>query len=359
MKANEIKAVQELDTNDKWPEDGLEWLGCCPVCGAKERSVLHDDLKDCVFFCAPGKWTLYLCQSCGSGYLDPRPTRESIGLAYRRYFTHVLNTPQSTSELSWLHLIRRALANGYRNHRFGTRQRPASYLGVLAAMLLPSQRSVLESERRHLPRPSPGAQLLDVGCGNGDFLDFAHRAGWRVVGVELDSKAAETARSRGLDVRLGGVDVLDTEKERFDGITLSHIIEHVHDPLEVLHTCHHLLKPGGWIWLETPNLEAQGHMRYGTSWRGLEPPRHLILFTCASLTHALREAGFQSIQIQSYRPQCKHLWGASEAIRQGRDPYQFPELHGEDSRFAQHADYVARHNPGVREFITLKVSKAQ
>ena len=358
MGTNGEEWMSEFDTIKNWPEDGLEWLGHCPVCGASERSVLHEGLRDHVFYCAPGEWTLFRCQACGSGYLDPRPTCESIGLAYRRYYTHSTRPLRPTNELGWWDRIRRTLANGYRNYRFGTQLRPASLLGVLAVMLFPSQRSLIDAEGRHLPRPMEGARLLDVGCGNGDFLGVAQRAGWKGVGVELDAKAAATARERGFDVRLGGIEVLDPENERFDGVTLSHVIEHVHNPLEVLRACRRLLKRGGWIWLETPNIEAAGHMRYGACWRGLEPPRHLILFSHASLTHTLEKAGFRGIQVQAYRPQCEHMWGASEAIRQGLDPYTYLESREESLRTAQRADDVAQRTPSVREFITVKAWKA-
>lgn len=109
--------------------------------------------------------------------------------------------------------------------------------------------------------------------------------------------------------------------------------------------------------METPNIEALGHKRYGSNWRGLEPPRHLILFSHASLTYALEEAGFQSIQIQSYRPQCEHLWRASEAIEHGRNPYRYSGLRGENLRAARRADHVARRDSSVREFITVKAWK--
>ena len=104
-----------------WPRDGLERVGHCPVCGAGESHVLHEGLTDRVFFCAPGTWTLHACESCTSAYLDPRPTPQTIGLAYQAYFTHA-DAPGYAS-LGPVSRFRRRLANGYRNRKFGTNER--------------------------------------------------------------------------------------------------------------------------------------------------------------------------------------------------------------------------------------------
>lgn len=340
-----------------WPEDGLESVGRCPVCGSRLRTVLYEGLTDRVFFCAPGTWTLHRCGDCRSAYLDPRPTRDTIGLAYSRYFTHAAAGRDSVHGLSWMGRLRRAVGNGYLNHRYGTDFRPASPLGRFVVPVVPGKRAQLVALARNLPAARPGAALLDVGCGNGDFLDFAHRAGWQVMGVEPDPLAVETARGRGLEVRPGGIEVLDGVRAAFDVITLSHVIEHVHEPLEMLRACYRLLKPGGFLWLETPNLDSLGHRVYGPAWRALEPPRHLVLFTWGSLERALEAAGFGCIEPQPHHPLCSHIFAASEAIARGRDPYR-------DARFspgwrwrALLADRRARRQPEQREFITVKAWK--
>ena len=344
---------------EDWPAEGLERVEQCPVCGSRERHLLYSGLTDRVFGCAPGHWDLYQCKGCRSAYLDPRPTPATIGIAYSTYFTHNINSKADIEGLGLARKIRRTLANGYRNHRFGTRLQPSSWLGVLAARLLPSQRLTIDAEIRHIPKAKPGERLLDVGCGNGEFLELARLSGWGVVGVDFDPNAVKVARSRGLDVRQGSVEVIDPAKERFDGITLSHVIEHVHDPLAVLRQCHALLKLGGWIWIETPNIDAQGHARYGANWRGLEPPRHLVLFSRNALFQALAEAGFQSIADQQYRPLCSAIFAASEAIADGsHGAFGATHLSLHTRSTLRAAERQARRDPAKREFITVKAWKA-
>jgi len=340
-----------------WPAEGLEHVEQCPVCGSADRTLLYEGLTDRVFFCAHGVWTLQRCRECRSAYLDPRPTRETIGLAYSRYYTHAAGDRGSVHGLSWMGRLRRAVGNGYLNGRYGTDFRPASLLGRLAVTMVPGKRVQLDAQARNLPSAWPGAALLDVGCGNGDFLDFARRAGWQVTGVDPDPKAAETAWSRGLDVRLGGIEVLDGSGAIFDVVTLSHVIEHAHEPLQMLRACQRLLRRGGFLWLETPNLDSIGHRVYGPNWRGLEPPRHFVLFTWGSLVRALEAAGFARIEPQPARPLCSSIFAASEAIARGRDPYTEARLSPIGRWRAFLANRRAERQPKGREFITVKAWK--
>jgi 2-polyprenyl-3-methyl-5-hydroxy-6-metoxy-1,4-benzoquinol methylase len=337
----------------EWPVDALEAVGQCPVCGSKQRDVLHRGLKDKIFLSAGGEWSMYKCQACGSAYLDPRPTIESIGMAYRNYFTHKSAQDRSTT------LAARAalnLANGYLKKAYGMQGESANWLGYYLAKLFPSYRSIADAAIRHLPHPNPGAKLLDVGCGNGDFLVRAQNTGWQVTGIDPDPKAAAVARSRGLDIRDSDIFELDACQERFDGITLNHVIEHVHDPIATLHACHELLKPGGWLWLETPNINAAGHRRYGESWRGLEPPRHLVLFTRESLVSVMESQGFTEIADMPYRPVSRYMYTQSELIRAGKDQNRRRGM--SPNPFVLAIDQAtAKRRPELREVINLKAYK--
>ena len=350
------RKINKKDAQSEWPVDGLEFVTNCPVCSADNRELLHEGLTDRVFFCAPGEWSMYRCESCASTYLDPRPTQETIGLAYQHYFTH--KEVPDYSSLSFQGKIRRRLANGYRNHRYGTRDYPSSRLGIVVASLMPDVRAMTDGAMRHLPKVKEGARLLDMGCGNGEFLLRARSADWDVVGVDFDSKAVEFARSKGLDVRLGGVEMLDPSVEQFDVITLCHVIEHVHHPVEMLQACYKLLKPDGFLWLETPNIMSEGYRLFGIDWLALDPPRHLVLFNLKSMKNALSAAGFSEIDIQPYRPLCGDSFSRSSAIADGLDP--FSEMHKSgmsDTGMVRKAEKIARRDPSSREFITVKAWK--
>ncbi len=344
--------MTEINSRE-WPVEDREAVSACPVCGSNHRYLLYDGLTDLIFFCAPGQWQLYKCSECGSAYLDPRPTPETIGRAYANYYTH---DQESSKAKSPFRRLRRAVVNGYRNRKYGTKEFPALSWGYWLAHMLPGQRATVDALMRHLPLSKAGNRLLDIGCGNGDFLARAKNAGWEVQGVETDRKAVEVARKRGVVVHLDLPDALKGQYGSFDGITLSHVIEHIHDPQGLLRECHKLLKPGGWLWVETPNIDSLGSRRFGKNWRGLEPPRHLVLFTRSSLLRSFKAAGFRNFVDMPYREQYCNINAACEAIRQGLDPTNCRPTLLQRLKCVI-PSFRARYDLEAREFVTVRAEK--
>lgn len=267
----------------------IETLGACPVCASPSRTLLYPDMRDIVFHVAPGTWNMFHCDSCGSRYIDPRPSRASIILAYDAYFTH--KTPKDQSLLAPRTLARR-LRNDYLASRFGYALPNREPFGRYLVRAIPPRRRRYERLVRDLPAPQkPGARLLDVGCGNGEFLVRMRDLGWHVSGHEPDPKAAAVVRSLGIEVSESPLGP-SSFAEPFDAITLHHVIEHVHDPVETLTACRQLLAPGGTLWIATPNGESLSARRFGRHWFALDCPRHLIVFDVRSLDLALERAGF-------------------------------------------------------------------
>ncbi|MDE1894806.1 MAG: class I SAM-dependent methyltransferase [Xanthomonadaceae bacterium] len=305
-----------------WPAAELERVAACPACGGTGRELLHRDLVDSVFCAAAGRWTLYRCTRCLSAYLDPRPSQASIGRAYAVYYTHATERGREARRpAGGLRALGLALSHGYVNARYGTRRQPSSRLGPWLAPLLPTRRQKRDAEFRFLPRPRPGQRLLDVGCGNGDYLRHAADAGWRAVGIDADQQAVDVARQRGMDARLGGIELFAGQAGCFDAITLSHVLEHVHEPAEFLQAVHRLLRPGGVVFLDTPNIQSRGARRWGVHWRGLETPRHLVIFSRSALLGMLRAAGFVAIEHKRRTAVRKSMDLASLRLRAGKSPY--------------------------------------
>lgn len=341
-----------------WPAKDLEFVQTCPLCGGTDRECVFSGLSDRHLFGAPGSWTMYECRNCQTGYLDPRPTAGSIGRAYERYYTHEASDGVPQSNGNWRARTFASLVNGYSNWRYGTKFRPSTRWGILAALCLPGKRSLLDRKFRHWPSDRDGrTKLLDVGLGSGAFMQLAQAGGWATTGVDLDQRTVKNARDKGLNAIFGGIEALTSEAETFDYITLSHVIEHVYDPRAVLACAYCLLKPGGKIWIETPNWHAIGRRVYGGSWRGLEPPRHVVLFSWDALVESLERIGFSNVKPIPIRAITSHVFQASEALRKGASPYSVQANRFRAKLKALVANAQSRSNFRTTEFITLTAEK--
>jgi 2-polyprenyl-3-methyl-5-hydroxy-6-metoxy-1,4-benzoquinol methylase len=305
-------------SDQPWPPAGLERVERCPVCQSPERHLLYDHLTDRVFFCAPGEWTLYTCSQCQSAYLDPRPTPETIGLAYSNYFTHEEPTEKTPS--SSFGRFKRRLRNGYLNAKYKCNLQPSSPLGRWVTPLLPQKRTQDEIYRR-LPTNVHHGRVADIGCGNGDFLRKAIQLGWEAWGTDVDEKALTVAKQSGARVIAGNLPNTGLPSDYFDYVTMSHVIEHVHDPLAALKEAHRILKPGGTLWIATPNLNSLSHKKFGKNWFSIDSPRHLIIFNMQSMQNIIQKSGFKKLH---FFPCAAHSIGISRSslhISMGKNPF--------------------------------------
>lgn len=269
----------------------------CIVCGSGGET-LYRDLPDRLFG-SPGRWGIRCCNDphCRTLWLDPKPTPADIGKAYLNYYTHGQADARSPTKRLVRFLARElaAVRYGYASSRLPG---PGKYLAVLAASLYPGLTAHLDLMVRYLPAALQGrGRLLDVGCGDGEALDILRDIGWQVSGVEFDESAVVAARQRGLEIRHGSISDARFADRSFDVVTSSHVIEHVHEPIEFLRESWRILDDGGTLVAVTPNALAWGHQRHGADWLNLDPPRHLFLATPQSLRAMALKAGFSNAQV--------------------------------------------------------------
>jgi len=129
--------------------------------------------------------------------------------------------------------------------------------------------------------------LLDIGCGTGDFLYTAQRKGWNIVGVEPNEKASALAQNKlGTDVSIfeNLNDLLKNQTlQSFDVITLWHVLEHVPNYDEYISSIKKMLHPDGILIIAVPNYNAYDANYYGKFWAAYDVPRHLWHFSQNSM----------------------------------------------------------------------------
>lgn len=128
------------------------------------------------------------------------------------------------------------------------------------------------------------------------------------------------AKNTGANTTQSGFPNTGLPPMHFYFITINQVIEHVHNSLVALRETFRILKPGRNIWLATPNLESFSHVRFHSSWRGLEPPRHLTFFTHKSLKRALTNSMYETVEKKLCAPEATWFYTSSLRISRNQDP---------------------------------------
>lgn len=151
-------------------------------------------------------------------------------------------------------------------------------------------------------RKGKNIRLLDVGCAFGDSLIQAKRLGIRQIeGIDISEFAVKIARQRGLDVQRGTMreKLINGSSSLYDVITLQDVIEHIANPLDELKTVYQLLKPGGLLFVVTPDIGGFWSKVLGRKWYHLKPKEHVVYFSKNTITNALVKTGFTKIEVKS------------------------------------------------------------
>ncbi len=226
----------------------------CPLCG-KDQKTEFLRVPDSLGLSGQ-VFTLVRCAGCGMVYLDPRPAAAEMAAFY-------------PSGYCW-------------------QEKAGGLAGLYRDLILRAEIGILS---RLLPKPG---RMLDVGCGSGDYLRLFRKRGWEACGVESSGPAADHAASaRGLAVHRGDVFSARFPDSHFDLVTYFQVLEHVPDPGAQVGECFRILRPGGVLLVQVPNIESAQFRRYREGWLHLSVPQHLSHFSPATLRKLLVSRGFE------------------------------------------------------------------
>lgn len=234
----------------------------CALCGSDDADTLFEG-KD-LWYKVPGQFPVRRCRECGLVYLSPRPSTAEIDRYYpRKYQPYALIAEDRSSRFAGM------------SQQYGMNKRVRA----------------IESQVDFRGR------ALDIGCASGQFLEALRRRGWEVQGVETNEDAVKRARQRlGLDVFHGQLQEANFPDRRFDLVTMWHVLEHVHEPVQTLIEIARITRPGGVLFLTLPDPDSLEAQIFGRFWAGWDVPRHLHIFSKPVIERMLAETGWQKTE---------------------------------------------------------------
>lgn len=263
----------------------MEKLSACPVCG---NTSLSPFLKAKDYFLSGEDFSIDECQQCGFKFTNPRPGKEEISRYYESedYISH------DTHKKSLINIVYK-IARNYS----------------------------LKRKYRLVKKWSQGENLLDIGCGTGEFLKLCMEKGMKVTGIEPNEKAALFARTENKIEVFPEEHLEKIQNPVFDIITMWHVLEHVHDLNERMEKIHQILKPSGTLIVAVPNSSAFDAEHYKNFWAAYDLPRHLYHFSPETISALSKKHHFSIRKILPMKMDAYYISLLSEKYANGKSGY--------------------------------------
>lgn len=152
---------------------------------------------------------------------------------------------------------------------------------------------------QYLSRYCTSGNLLEIGCATGEFLVAAEEFGFHATGLESSKIFFGYLTKIGIRAKYGRIEDVDFDKNNFDVIAISHVIEHIEDPHRFISELNNLLKPGGILFIVTPNLNSFTDKLYGWSHPNFLEADHLFFYSESTLSLLLKRYGFHVLAVSS------------------------------------------------------------
>ena len=163
-----------------------------------------------------------------------------------------------------------------------------------------------------------GKKILDIGCGTGEFLACAKNNNWKTFGVEPNLKARQKALEKKLNI-VEKLEIPNTNK--FDVITLWHVLEHLPNLQEQIVKIKNLLSDEGTLIIAVPNYKSYDAAYYKENWAAYDTPRHLWHFSQNSITEIFNEHNFKVVKTLPMHFDSYYVSLLSEKYKNGRTNY--------------------------------------
>jgi 2-polyprenyl-3-methyl-5-hydroxy-6-metoxy-1,4-benzoquinol methylase len=220
----------------------------CLICGSQNLQNLNGYEKD----------HLCTCDECSFVFSNLNPSQEELDKVYGGYSRDAIRTAMTLQKMGEIALNLKQLSNANR--------------------------------------------VVDIGCGDGEFLNIFKDLGCEVFGTEYDPRIEEICKNRGITMLSGGVmpSLTGSENaEKFDLVIFTEVIEHINNPLDVLENISTLLKNDGFIYITTPNFASLERKLLGAEWGMIVYPEHISYYSPKTLDLALRKCGYERVSLRT------------------------------------------------------------
>ena len=218
----------------------------CRLCGEKSHQIILDDIVTS----ANDRFALNQCNNCALITTYPMPSAKLLQQYYDQDY--------------W--------------HSGGQNKRPA--LNTLYRLRMTP---IVSTIRNYTKTDS---RILDWGCGDGSLINLLRKFGLNCFGIDAYKQNLDDPQ-----VSAATIEMADFPNGYFDIITCFHVLEHLADPLTSIKSALRLIKPGGVMVVEVPNLDSVGFRIFKNRWQPLEIPTHLNHFTPITLQRLFQFAG--------------------------------------------------------------------
>ncbi len=235
----------------------------------------------------PGEYRVVCCNDCGLTRTNPRPAPESMSYYY---------------------------PDDYGPYQ-GTIANPSWPMRVSSSAVRRLARRLLELNVQRLP-VIPPANMLEIGCASGAFLQQMKHKGWRVFGIEYSQVASDNARAAGLDVYTGALEDAPDPGWPFDLIVGWMVLEHLHDPVAVLKKLGNWADKNAWLVLSVPNAGSADFTLFHRYGYALQLPNHLYHYTPKTLAKVLYAGGWRLEKVYHQRLLSNWFGGMGQMLYQ-------------------------------------------
>jgi 2-polyprenyl-3-methyl-5-hydroxy-6-metoxy-1,4-benzoquinol methylase len=259
----------------------------CPCCGADDADAVASGVDYYAHRSPTQRFTMVQCRRCQTWYLNPRPEITELVKIY-----------------------------GQSYYSFSFRQRAN---GLIRRMRQFRDRlSLRKLMVNHIQGSLQDLRVLDVGCGDGTMLHTFKDLGVpanQLYGADVDAQAIGSLEAAGINGLVSRAEDVSYPEGSFDLIVMQQVIEHVAGPKEVLSNLLSLLRPGGVLLVETPNVSAWDRPLFRGLWGGFHFPRHWTLWNKRTIRETLLDSGFCIEELTTFVAPIHWIWSLNHVCR--------------------------------------------